>query len=550
LGAVKLGGVTRVTVFEETDDATGRVELKPVAERLVFRRPGERLKLHYATNGTFTPGARVNLTVRATDENDQPKPAIVMTAVVNENGRAMANDTTGQLLPTYFLLSGEVRHGDDLEHADFLLTDQPGAAATLDLLLGTQGWRRFAEQAPHLFRSRVPAEEANRLLMAMDVRGGPMPSSWRSETRRVFDEYWPKYESAVLRLEEAENERRSDAARDTLQQDLLQAQGRYSARIAEFGRALADLDYFNRSVETRRLWLPITLLVTFGAGVLLVVVSFSRGTPSERRVLRWGGIGFFALGLLIVVVVIGTTRGGDRWKAWAALAPKPNRGWMGPTATKMPAPAAPPKNGAAAVQAVAPPQFGGADQANPAAIRRRPGVAKTMRLAPRVAHVMAPARLGSSDRFNQLKERFAASESVERHPEPVPAAPHSEQVRPAPGPAQRLPFDLQKARDVIGTTTPNGQTADQALATILQNVPRAQPLIVRQYAHTRPTPARPDFAETLLWNPVLVLPRDGQATLTFDLSDAEAAYQILVAGHTLNGRIGGIVGTIEVRKPK
>src|SRR5262249_49515103 len=49
-------------------------------------------------------------------------------------------------------LTTEVRNPEDLENADVLLSDHPGAAASLDLLLGCQGWRRFAEQDPNNFK--------------------------------------------------------------------------------------------------------------------------------------------------------------------------------------------------------------------------------------------------------------------------------------------------------------------------------------------------------------------------------------------------------------
>jgi uncharacterized protein YfaS (alpha-2-macroglobulin family) len=85
-----------------------------------------------------------------------------------------------------------------------------------------------------------------------------------------------------------------------------------------------------------------------------------------------------------------------------------------------------------------------------------------------------------------------------------------------------------------------------------QSVPQAPPLVVREYAHKRPEgldPAvRTDFAETLLWQPVLVLPKGGTTTVGFDLSDAVSGYQVLVAGHTLTGRLGAVTKTIEVRK--
>jgi uncharacterized protein YfaS (alpha-2-macroglobulin family) len=52
-----------------------------------------------------------------------------------------------------------------------------------------------------------------------------------------------------------------------------------------------------------------------------------------------------------------------------------------------------------------------------------------------------------------------------------------------------------------------------------------------------------------LWNPVIVTPTDGKATVTFSLSDDVAPYRVLLAGHTLDGRIGAMTGIIEVRKP-
>src|SRR5262249_40561939 len=58
-----------------------------------------------------------------------------------------------------------------------------------------------------------------------------------------------------------------------------------------------------------------------------------------------------------------------------------------------------------------------------------------------------------------------------------------------------------------------------------------------------------DFTETVYWHPVLVLPETGKATVEFQLSDDIARYQVLVAGHTLDGRIGAFTTTIEARKP-
>ena len=67
-------------------------------------------------------------------------------AVIDEFGRRKQIEKTFRTMPTHFLLTTEVRRPEDLEHADFLLGTHPQAAQALDLLLGTQGWRRFAEQ--------------------------------------------------------------------------------------------------------------------------------------------------------------------------------------------------------------------------------------------------------------------------------------------------------------------------------------------------------------------------------------------------------------------
>src|SRR5439155_19238768 len=73
--------------------------------------------------------------------------------------------------------------------------------------------------------------------------------------------------------------------------------------------------------------------------------------------------------------------------------------------------------------------------------------------------------------------------------------------------------------------------------------PPPQPLIVREYAHVRPTAgpaeARSDFVDTVYWHPVLVLP-DGKMDIAFDLCDAVTSYQVLAVGHTLEGRLGTV----------
>jgi hypothetical protein len=79
------------------------------------------------------------------------------------------------------------------------------------------------------------------------------------------------------------------------------------------------------------------------------------------------------------------------------------------------------------------------------------------------------------------------------------------------------------------------------------------PLVVREYAHKNASAGqgglRTDFAETLLWQPALVVPSSGVATVTFDLCDSVTTFDVKAAGHTLDGRLGSVTGAVESRLP-
>ena len=72
------------------------------------------------------------------------------------------------------------------------------------------------------------------------------------------------------------------------------------------------------------------------------------------------------------------------------------------------------------------------------------------------------------------------------------------------------------------------------------------PLVVREFAAPRPGPHTSLDApqDTVLWQPVIVLPTDGKATLNFHLGPARGGYQVVIAGHTADGRLGAVRGTI------
>ncbi len=155
LSGTKLGGVTPHHRVRVARRGRGRPRRPETARRTAgVPRAGESLNVKYTAKrtsgagGAFVPGEKVELTVESRDEKEQPKPAVLWACVVNQSVLTMADERPNAACPHTFLLSGEVQKGEDMEHADFLLTQHPKAAEALDLVLGTQGWRRFAEQVP------------------------------------------------------------------------------------------------------------------------------------------------------------------------------------------------------------------------------------------------------------------------------------------------------------------------------------------------------------------------------------------------------------------
>lgn len=166
------GGVTRITVFEERGEGSAR-QLVPLAERLVFRKVAKKVNVAVTANKlAYAPGEKVELKVTAKDERDKSVQAVAMLGVVNQSVVTMADEKTFRFLPTHFLLTAEVEKAEDLEHVDVLLGSHPKAEFALDLLLGVQGWRRFAEKSdlPSVAKSTtaLKGRVANEPLMRFD----------------------------------------------------------------------------------------------------------------------------------------------------------------------------------------------------------------------------------------------------------------------------------------------------------------------------------------------------------------------------------------------
>lgn len=127
-------GALRITVFDDKH--------RPMAERLVYRGLGHHARLAFkGDKEEYTPGEEVTLTVRATDARGKPLQGEFGVAVVDDTVLSFADDRTAHLMARLYL-EGEMP-GQKIVDPNFYFSGEPGAAQALDLVLGTQGWRRF-----------------------------------------------------------------------------------------------------------------------------------------------------------------------------------------------------------------------------------------------------------------------------------------------------------------------------------------------------------------------------------------------------------------------
>ncbi|NLX13765.1 MAG: A-macroglobulin complement component [Phycisphaerales bacterium] len=169
-------GVLIATVW----DANG----KPLAERLLYRQPMQQLhvKVHLEDK-PYIPGQKVNLIIETSDGQGQPVAAVVGLTVTDDSVLEMIEKREqAPRLPVMVFLEPEVRELADA-HV-YLDPDDPKAPLALDLLLGTQGWRRFAfydaskfltefgDQARRVLAMRTPSYKLDRRMRALNMIGG------------------------------------------------------------------------------------------------------------------------------------------------------------------------------------------------------------------------------------------------------------------------------------------------------------------------------------------------------------------------------------------
>ncbi len=147
-------GVGQVTLF----DTQGRV----YADRLVFKQPTHGVK--FAVEGKkdiYRPKEKVEMTFKVTDTEGNPLRTLFSLAVRDADTETPQNQVNGGNIAANLLLGSEIRgyiHNIDY----YFKADDQVHREALDLLLTTQGWRRYDWQQmthPEDFEVKYPAEE-------------------------------------------------------------------------------------------------------------------------------------------------------------------------------------------------------------------------------------------------------------------------------------------------------------------------------------------------------------------------------------------------------
>ncbi len=138
-----------------------------LSERLVFSSQSStfaKTNIEFDKQ-TYIPRDNINMSIRVTDEKDVPLPGNISLAVTDSE---YANiDTTSNIIST-LLLSSELK-GYIEDPMSYLQKDNKKSAAALDVLLMTQGWRRY--DIPNLLKGKITKDLKYPVELSEEVKG-------------------------------------------------------------------------------------------------------------------------------------------------------------------------------------------------------------------------------------------------------------------------------------------------------------------------------------------------------------------------------------------
>jgi uncharacterized repeat protein (TIGR01451 family) len=578
------GGVCRVTVFEEKKGEGDRVTLVPVAERLVYRTPVERLNLTVTPQQPrYSPADKVDLQVQATDENKESASAIVLLYVVDKRTLTLADEKTARSMPTQFFLAPEVRAPEDLEYADFLLNDDPKlrdkSREALDLLLGTQGWRRFAEQNPDEFRKKNPGKEnqdVQRLLVLNGQSAGNKQifDLRQDEVQAVVARHQARAETLQALIVEKDAKAASEA--QTAQQDREAQAGLAAAAGDRYRAAASQLESYEATfAELRQIVLPLLVVLLAVFGVVSLAIAMARSISLA--------VPYYVATAVCFLVLLGLS-GFFIWQhaqyqqiAQVDSATARNQDARLSVESKRALPHAPPgmDMGAANLdadeflglrpedaegKALGGAGFGRGGQAFPANV---PGAAPPLAKLADGAGMDKDAKGEGKDRLDDMKKAgdWHARRDLKAAQKEKGANAAAKMDRAQIAANQLAEMPREREQMALRKIQPGGRAGPAlgqrmppfagALAPAV--APRFEPFFVREFAfkgreRDKNEPRR-DFDETLYWHPALVLADGKSLSVHFDLCDSVTTFQVVAFGHTVDGRLGAATTTIESSLP-
>jgi hypothetical protein len=526
--APEADGVIRVTVYDY-----GQKPPRPVAERLVWRQPKRRLDVHLAdASESYSPGDKVRLSLVVTDETGEPVPAALGVAVVDDALLNLADDKSATM-PAHYRLATEIENPADLEDVNFYLSGDPKAARSLDLLLGTQGWRRFVETSA--------AEAAAKAEAGADIppaEAGERPNEAEAPADRVEAEKAEERRKNIERLLALHG---ADAPPVVLDN--------YSRVEADYAMALAAFQ--GQRQETIR---RTGALATWGAGILLIVLVLAALARAARSPVVWVP----ALSAATAALILGGLWTSARVDSTGELAMGPTRGYYlyddyaGLDAVK---------EVAVALHKLAPEEADlfRLEELKGLAIQYLPAAGKEEAQELFKRNLNADGEVANDLALNKevelaaiIKDRLALEADLDLG-RFLELKDLDGKYREAP-PGRRL-ADLQSR---LRRAAEAGEVAQlRELAERYEKALEEVRFPIRQYAHKRaPAKAGPDgqpgpredFTETVYWHPLLVADASGRATLEFDLCDSVTMFRVRADAHGA-ARIGGGEGEIVSRIP-
>jgi hypothetical protein len=509
-------GLVRLTAYE-----AGAGALKPLAERLVYRMPQRRLELTaFYLGGVIAPRANqksTQLQVRARNEAGDPAQCWLTAVVADERYRTREPNPI-----THFFIAGDVRSGEDLDDATLLAADTPAARQSLDVFLGTAGWRHFEPAAPRDVAGGVAADAA---LVGLQS----------SSPRALEQRHEAEVKQAIEPVRIAVEAKHADLTR---QREAAQA-------LLETARATLR-EYQALPAEYLRMGLGAATTGLLALACLALCIGAWRLVRRHQATLLFGG-SFACLGLCLVATLVllslspttelrddRLTEAMDGLAPWLHFVPRIDVPTGSPTGPVVLGPTAP-------------------------------------HMAERVDRVMADATLrddGNDKRLADLGEGKKHA-SLQRGAGPAPQAKDAKHDGDKKGPhadvvAQYLKryqqaLDEQAAYTVkpkLGAIAPDtgpgatlvgkgkGGPETKARANPVLAQKEAEQLAMRRAWVYEKAPGLEH--DTLLWHPSLFL-ASGSTQVAFDVPSSAGSYRVLLFGQTADGRLGFYEGRLDVQ---